>query len=376
MTGGQRSLHSTRSFAAGPFEFTVVTTTLEDREAIESLFRDLSAAESPPDQVASFELKRDPSERSWSLSGPRLEQQPPMPFRSALVRLMSAINICALDADPGHLHLHAAAAAREGRAVVIAAERNTGKTTTVAHLVARGWSFVTDEMVRLSGDGVHIEGFPKPLEIKPGGQRLVAHLEPWLTPPLDKGVEDFSFAPIGASGASVAPGGQVHLLILLRRPPEGADPLVPSTRSLHAADAVVALMQETLDAERFGPSAHRLATLAARTRCHELTIGTPEATAAQIESLFQADLSAPALPVDLLPPSDAVAAEVATILIGDRVVLHAQRTGQVLALDSAGAQVWKHVGGWEPSAEIDVDGPVLRQFMAQLRGLRLLREAA
>lgn len=259
--------------------------------------------------------------------------------------------------------------------VVIAAPRNTGKTTTVAHLVARGWSFVTDEMVRLPGDGVTIEGFPKPLAIKPGGQRLVAHLEQWLIPQLDDGVEDFSFAPVGASGASVATGGQAHLLVVLRRPAENAYTSTPSTRSLHAADAVIALMQETLDAERFGPSAHRLATLAARTRCHELTIGSPEATAAQIELLFAAD-PAPPLPVDLLPASEAVAADVMTIVIGDRVVLHAQRTGQVLALDPAGAQVWKHVGGWEVNAEIDLDGPVIRQFMAQLRGLGLLRAAA
>ena len=65
---------------------------------------------------------------------------------------MAAVNISGLDADPERLHLHAAAAVKDGRVVVVAAERDTGKSTTIAHLVKRGWAFVTDETVSLAPD--------------------------------------------------------------------------------------------------------------------------------------------------------------------------------------------------------------------------------
>ena len=80
---------------------------------------------------------------------------------AALSLLVGEINRSALDAEPEHLHLHAAMATKEGRAVVIAAPADTGKTTTVAQLVARGWAFVTDENVRLAADATGRHGFPE-----------------------------------------------------------------------------------------------------------------------------------------------------------------------------------------------------------------------
>ena len=86
----------------------------------------------------------------------------------------------------------------------------------------------------------------------------------------------------------------------------------PVAHSLHPVDAVVNLMQETLDAERFGAPAVRLATLAASTHCVELTVGTPEETADAIETLFRLDPPEP-LDVTVLPPSDAFFAGVVSI---------------------------------------------------------------
>ena len=133
------------------------------------------------------------------------------------MRLMSAINVCALDVDVDALHLHAACATRDGRAAVFAAERNTGKTTTVAHLVARGWVFVTDEMVRLGPHQNEVSGFPKPLSIKPGGLGLLPHVEPWLLPTDGADPGAFRFVPVGATGGIVGDGGTAHLVVVLRR---------------------------------------------------------------------------------------------------------------------------------------------------------------
>ena len=104
----------------------------------------------------------------------------------------------------------------------------------------------------LAPDRDDVSGFAKPLSIKPGGRGLVDHLSPWMIPGIEDGREDFRFVPVSASGGAVATGGPVHLVILLRRP-EFRDPSEGAvSRRLHPADAAVALMQETLDAERFG----------------------------------------------------------------------------------------------------------------------------
>jgi hypothetical protein len=367
--------HTTRPFAAGAFEFAIETADDDDRLLVESLFRDLPPPSSVGGKVTvvSF-LRNDVDTSSWALDGPRMDHQPALTLEAALVGLMAAVNLCALDAEPESLHLHAAAATREGRAVVIAASRNTGKTTTVAHLVARGWGFVTDETVRLSVGDNEVRGFAKPLSIKPGGTRFVDHLQPWMIPPVDDGHDSFRFVPIGASGVTVVDRGLPHLVVLLRRPSDSTSITVPVARRLHPADAVVALMQETLDAERFGSAALRLATLAAASHCYELTISTPTATAEQIEQLFELGPVEP-VEVSVLPSSDAFSPGVVSVALGDRAVVHEVVSGRILALDEGAARVWKQLGGWGAEDEIDVHGPVIGPLVAQLRALGVLAGA-
>jgi hypothetical protein len=300
-----------------------------------------------------------------------MDRQPPLSLEAALDTIMTIVNLRALDAEPECLHLHAAAATREERAIVIAAPRNTGKTTTVAHVVARGWRYLTDETVRLCASDNDVRGLPKPLSIKLGGTPLVDHLQPWMVPPVHDGRDTSRFVPISASGATVADRGRPHLVVLLQRPPDSSSIAVPAARQLHPADAVVALMQETLDAERFGATALRLATLAAASHCYELTIGTPTATAEHIERLFALDPVEP-LDVSVLPPSDAFSSGVVSVALGDRAVVHEVGSGRILALDDGGTRVWKHLGGWDAEGEIDVHGPVIGPFVAQLRALGVL----
>ncbi len=375
MVNGSAERHTTRPFAAGAFAFAIETDDDDDRLLVESLFRDLPPPSSVGGEVTMFSLRPDDVDSSsWALDGPRSDHQLADPLVAALVPLMATINLCALDSEPESLHLHAAAATREGRAVVIAASRETGKTTTVAHLVARGWGFVTDETVRLSVGDNEVHGFPKPLSIKPGGTRFVDHLQRWMIPPVDDERDDFRFVPIGASGATVIDRGLPQLVVLLRRQSDPSSIAVPIARRLHPADAVVALMQETLDAERFGSAALRLATLAAASHCYELTIGTPTATAEQIEQLFELGPVEP-VEVSVLPPSDAFSPGVVSVALGDRAVIHEVASGRIIALDEGATRIWKQLGGWGAEDEIDIHGPVIAPFVAQLRALGVLADA-
>ena len=375
MVAGREARHVTRRFTTGAFAFRVATGTPDDQELVESLFRDVPSPDRDGQEIAEFSLLRDESARdAWTVRGPHVLDRPATTLDNALGNLLAAVNRCSLDAEPEHLHLHAAMATLDGRGVVIAAERDTGKTTTVAHLVARGWSFVTDETVRLAVGVNEVSGFPKPLSIKPVGGHLVAHLDPWMIPPVGDEHPRFRFVPIGASGATLADGGPVHLVVLLRRPWEDTSNGAVARR-LHPADAVVALMQETLDAQRFGAAAERLAVMAAATHCYELTRGTPDGTADEIEKLFRLD---PAQPMDVavLPRTAAFHPDVVSVAVGDRVVVHDQASGKIFALDSGATQVWKQLGGWSVDPEVDIDGPVVRPLVAQLRALGVLAGAA
>jgi len=376
MVAGRGERHTTRCFTTGAFAFAVATSTPDDRQLVESFFGDVPAPNRGGHEIAEFSLLRnDSAGDSWTVGGPHVLDLPAATLDTALEQLLGAVNLCSLDAEPEHLHLHAAMATIDGRGVVIAAERNTGKTTTVAHLVARGWSFVTDETVRLTTGSNEISGFPKPLSIKPFGRPPVAHLEPWMIPPVGDDHERFRFVPIGASGATLADGGVPHLVVLLRRSWGDPSAVGAVARRLHPADAVVALMQESLDAERFGAAAERLAALAATTHCYELTRGTPDETADEIEMLFELDPAEP-MEVRVLPPSAAFHPGVVSVAVGDRTVVHDEASGRILALDEGATQVWRQLGGLSVDQEIDIDGPAVRPFVAQLRALGVLAGAA
>lgn len=366
-------LFRTRLFAAGPFCFTVATSTAEDRDLVERLFADLPQSDrtDPPDGCFVLTRDRTGGDIAWSLSGPRLEGQPKLSEVSALTRLMSAVNLCALDFDPGSLHLHAAAAARSGQAVIIAARRNTGKTTTVAHLVMQGWDFITDEMVALHPDKDEITGFPKPLSIKPDGGSRVRDLTQWMLPGGASDGDAFRYVPIGATGASVAAFAHPRLVVLLRRP-DGDVAAAASSRPLAPTDAVVALMQETLDATRYGASALRLARLAGSASCVEVTIGSPQDTARLIEHLFDEEPPERS-EVSALEVSPAMAPGVVSVAIGDRIVVHDEGTGRIFALDDVASRVWRQLGGWNNSG-LDLDGPVIGAFVEGLRSMGVLAQ--
>jgi hypothetical protein len=370
MAAASAERHTTRPFAAGAFEFEVATTGADDQRLVEAMFRDLPLPDPPERPLSIFSLLRARG-GGRVLDGPHVGNRSSTTLDAALKLLLTAVNLCALDAEPEHLHVHAAAATKAGRAVVVAAHRDVGKTTTVAHLATRGWGFVTDETVRLSVGTDDVTGFPKPLSIKPGGTASVTCLEPWMLPDGGDGPDGFRFVPMGATGAALAQGGAPHLVVLLRRPLDDGALAGPVPQRMHPADAVVGLMQETLDAERFGAAAARLAALAAASHCYELTTGTPEATADVIETLFALD---PVDPVDVcvLPPSVAFNPGVVSVAVGDRTVVHDTSSGRIFALDAGGTRVWCRLGGWTVDDGIDVDGPVIAPFVAQLRALGVL----
>ena len=78
-----------------------------------------------------------------------------------------------------NLVVHAAAAARDGATVLLPAAPESGKTTTVAGLVASaGFGYLSDEAVMIDGATLIPHPYPKPLSIDRGSWDVLAGLRP------------------------------------------------------------------------------------------------------------------------------------------------------------------------------------------------------
>lgn len=375
--GDELELTTTAPMVAGALTFLVGCPDAQVIACVRDVFQDLPTVDRSSGGLEAelFVLLPDGEQSGprWSLSGPQVGSLSGMTLAEALAMLVTGVNLAALAAEPERLHLHAGAAVRRGQAVLMAAARDTGKTTTLARLVLRGWDFISDEAVSIGRDDDEVRGFPKPLSIKPGGRARVVELEQHMVPALDEVADhEVVHVPLGALGAKAVLTAEPRLVVLLRRGADERPSGMAASLPVHPADAVVHLMGETMDSARFGDRAvFELARLAVRCGCQEVIVGDPEATADHIEQLFEAPPPA-RLPVREMRGGPYVKENIVSVLVGDRVVIHQQPDGAILALDPPGTQVWLVLGGWEADDQVDLRGPVVAPFVDQLVALGLV----
>lgn len=354
--------------------FSVGTSDEDVAPQIDRLFQDLPLAEVGGEQIEGFAILGSgaPGHRTYALTGPGVGSVSGLGLATVLAQLVTAVNLASLAAEPERLHVHAGAVVRDGRAALMVAERETGKTTTLARLVLRGWEYLSDEAVSIGVDDDEVRGFSKPLSIKPLGRARVPELAAQMIPPLANVRDnDIVHVPLGSLGVITRESADPALVVLLRRLAEGA-PGEAASSPLHPVDAVVGMMAETMDAARFGAGAvAELARLAVRCGCHEVLVGDADATADVIERLFDEPAPTP-VPVRALGRGGLIEPDVASLLIGDRVVAHRLPHGSIVALDPIAAQIWMVLGGWTTHDHIDLHGPVVAPFVEQLVTLGLV----
>ncbi len=71
-----------------------------------------------------------------------------------------------LDAEPHLVHLHSAAVAAGGLAVLIVGRSGQGKSTLAARLVERGWQYVTDEQVTIRPSDRMVVPYARPITLR------------------------------------------------------------------------------------------------------------------------------------------------------------------------------------------------------------------
>lgn len=182
-----------------------------------------------------------------------------------------------LSAVTSRVVLHAAAAERDGVAVLLPGAMEAGKTTTVAGLLRAGFSYVTDEATALDPITLEVMAFHKPLSVDIGSWEVLEDLKP---ADADLGLAQWQVPPrsVGPLAADVVPR-----LIVAPQYTAGA---VTELKSISKAEMLVHLAGCTFD---FAVQPRRnldvLGRLVTGAGCHRLTIGDLDSAVRLIEQL-------------------------------------------------------------------------------------------
>ena len=182
---------------------------------------------------------------------------------------------------------HAGGVERAGRACVMPADPESGKTTLTAGLVRAGYSYLTDEAVSFDWETGEIEPFPKPLSIDPGSQYLFPELAP-PAPPGAEGNPEGQWNVPPSSIRSDAVGGRCRAayVVFPNYAGDAATRLEPVTR----AEALVELAKNTF---QFREHARRaldtLSDVIREVGCYRLTVGNLDDACRVIDELMSSD---------------------------------------------------------------------------------------
>jgi hypothetical protein len=191
-----------------------------------------------------------------------------VPEDLAFAQLAWEVNRGVVEEAGNRLLLHAAAAERDGRIVILAGPEGSGKSTLVAALVRSGLRYVTDETVAIELPAGTIVPYPKPIALHETehSERLVpAH----------------AIRP----DAVATSGGNARLLVLLAGYQRGRAPVA---RSISRAEAAVALAEQSFNFRDLGRGRlDALAEVVSACDCYQLEIGELDAGRRLVHDLFE-----------------------------------------------------------------------------------------
>lgn len=194
--------------------------------------------------------------RRWARPAVRLEgdhmlpDAAPLPLAHGLLAAEMAMNLQVALGHRRHLLLHASAAERDGRAVVMTGESGAGKSTLATMLGAHGWRFMGDEFVLLDLASGHVHAFPRLVSLK---NAAIAEVQRQLPDarfgPLLRDTPKGDIRHLVPDAAAVAAMDTPALPALLLFPQYGPS---PDTRTVGAGEAFVRLTQASTNYTALG----------------------------------------------------------------------------------------------------------------------------
>lgn len=262
-------IHRTRSFDGLGFGFAVRSADPALRRYLERILAHLAVPGPPQHLYGIDERGHGPRSRVVvSLDGTELRAAGDP--ATAVGHLLWDLNRRVIEhAGPRHLLLHAAAAGRHDRVVVLPAASEAGKSTLVAGLVDAGLRYVTDEAVAVGLADLLVHPYPKPIDIDPGSWPVLAHL---ASPDPDLArfeTDQWHLAPTAVGTGTVASAAPAGLVVLPSYRPAATTALTPMSRR----EALVSMAEEAFNFHDHGAEAlAALATVVRRCRCYRLSV--------------------------------------------------------------------------------------------------------
>jgi len=105
----------------------------------------------------------------------------PLPLDQAFPMLEWGLNWCVANHAHQYLVVHAAAVAKDDRAMIMPAPPGSGKSTLCAGLVARGWRLLSDELTLISVEDGLIAPLPRPVSLKNQSIAVMRRFAPHLS---------------------------------------------------------------------------------------------------------------------------------------------------------------------------------------------------
>ena len=209
----------------------------------------------------------DPGRRHVEVDGEVLITGPP---GSAEVMVLVDLTRRVVATATG-IPLHAGAVADGDRAVVLPGRSGAGKSTLVAGLVARGRTYLGDEVTAVDPDGLRVHGFPKALFVDAGAVDALEALGVGPLPrraPDDLGRHHLRATELGAAAAPTEAGDGHRLAVIAL--PERRPSTTPRVERLEPLEATEALVRNAFRQRLDVDAVHGLAALATTVPCYRL----------------------------------------------------------------------------------------------------------
>jgi hypothetical protein len=158
-------------YQAISYPFRVRTDLEEPVRVIPELLKHFAHADVPPALArAAYQLSRDPGRDrqnpfAVSVSGEVIART--ATALGLVDETLWHVNREAIGRADGYVAVHASAASRGGRGVILPASQDSGKSTTVAGLIGAGFAYLTDEAALLDLRSAQLHPYPKPLWLAP-----------------------------------------------------------------------------------------------------------------------------------------------------------------------------------------------------------------